>query len=171
MEESTTYKFAKALQNRFGVIKGISDKDYVMNSYHYDVREKVDPFTKIKVESEFQKLSPGGAISYIEAANLQKNIPALLQIIEEIYNTIMYAEINIKSDNCQICGYEGEMELKKDEHGQYHYYCPNCGNHDPNKMNVARRVCGYISTTLPNQGRLDEIAHRYVHLDDHEADE
>ena len=163
--ESTTYTFAKALHKRFGQIKGITDRDYITNSYHVPVFEKIDAFDKLAIESDFQKLSPGGAISYIECANLQDNIQAVEEVMKFIYNHIMYAELNTKSDYCQVCGYDGEIILKYD--GEKHYYeCPNCGNKNTSKMNIARRVCGYISTTVPNEGRLDEFANRYVHLDD-----
>ena len=166
--EATTYTFAKHLHERFGKIKGITDRDYITNSYHVPVFEKIDPFSKLEMESEFQELSTGGAISYTETSNLQNNIPAVLEIIKFIYDNIMYAELNTKSDYCQECGYDGEIQLlyNKDKHRHY-YKCPNCGNEDTSKMNIARRVCGYISTTVPNEGRLDEIANRYVHLDDH----
>lgn len=168
--ESTTFNFARHLQERFGIIEGITDRDYITNSYHIPVFEEINAFDKLKVESEFQKLSPGGAISYIECTNLQQNLPAVIQVMQFIYEHIMYAELNIKSDYCQICGYDGEITLKYNEAAHNHYYeCPNCGNRNFDKMNIARRVCGYISTTLPNEGRLDEIANRYVHLDDHEA--
>lgn len=167
MIESTTYKFAKSLRNRFGVIKGITDRDYVTNSYHIPVFEHISPFDKLKIEGEFQFLSPGGNLSYIECDNLQGNLKAVETIIQFIYDNTQYAELNTKSDYCQVCGYDGEIEIKCDDDGMYYYRCPNCGNTDTSKMNVARRVCGYISTTIPNQGRLDEIAHRYVHLTDH----
>ena len=169
-EESTTYKFAKSIQNRFGIIKDISDKDYIMNSYHVDVKEHIDPFSKLAIEAKFQKLSPGGYISYIETANLQDNINIVLEVIKYIYQTIGYAELNTKSDYCQNCGYDGEIEIKTDKSGRHYYKCPNCGNEDTDKMNIARRVCGYISTTVPNQGRMDEFVNRYVHIDDHEVE-
>ncbi len=162
--ESTTYKFAKCLKKRFGVIEGITDRDYVTNSYHIPVFEEIDPFTKLSIESEFQKLSPGGAISYIEAANLVNNIPAVMEVIRFIYDHIMYAEMNIKSDYCQVCGYSGEMQI--DENMEW--YCPNCGNRDHDKMNVARRTCGYIGSNFWNKGRTQEIKERYVHLDNHD---
>lgn len=168
--ESTTYTFAKGLHKRFGIVKGITDRDYVTNSYHVPVFEKIDAFDKLAIESDFQKLSPGGAISYVETCNLQDNIPAVEEVVKFIYDNIMYAELNTKSDYCQVCGYEGEIELKYDGHKHY-YECPKCGNTDTSKMNIARRVCGYISTTVPNEGRLDEFAHRYVHLDDHDIEE
>ena len=168
--ESTTYTFAKGLRKRFGVVEGITDRDHVTNSYHVPVFEKIDAFDKLAIEADFQKLSPGGAISYVETCNLQDNIPAVEEVMKFIYYHIMYAELNTKSDYCQVCGYDGEIELKYD--GEKHYYeCPNCGNKDTSKMNIARRVCGYISTTVPNEGRLDEFANRYVHLDDHDIEE
>lgn len=168
--ESTTYTFAKGLRKRFGVVEGITDRDYVTNSYHVPVFEKIDAFDKLAIEADFQKLSPGGAISYVETCNLQDNIPAVEEVMKFIYYHIMYAELNTKSDYCQVCGYDGEIELKYD--GEKHYYeCPNCGNKDTSKMNIARRVCGYISTTVPNEGRLDEFANRYIHLDDHDIEE
>lgn len=139
--ESTTYKFAKCLKNRFGVIKGITDKNYITNSYHVPVFEKIDPFEKLKIESKFQKLSPGGAISYVECADMQNNIPAILEVIRFIYDNIMYAELNTKSDYCQICGYDREIEII-DKNNSLIWKCPNCGNTDKNKMNVARRTCG-----------------------------
>ena len=158
--ESTTFKFAKCLQKRFGIIKDITDHDYITNSYHVNVREKIDPFTKLALESEFQKLSPGGAISYLETANLQNNVEAVLEVIKFIYNNIMYAELNTKSDYCQKCGYDGELLI--DENMEW--YCPNCGNRDQTKMNVARRTCGYIGSHFWNYGRTEEIKERYVHL-------
>jgi ribonucleoside-triphosphate reductase len=166
--ESTTYKFAQKLQERFGVIEGITDRDYVTNSYHIPVFEKIDPFEKLRLEAKFQKLSPGGAISYIETCNMQDNISAVLEILKFIYNNIMYAELNTKSDYCQVCGYDGEIQLL-DIDGKLGWRCPNCGNEDTNKMNVARRTCGYIGTATNgwNQGRLDEFQNRYVHVDDH----
>ena len=168
--ESTTYKFAKALKQRFGrdifVKLDGKDRNYITNSYHVPVFEKIDPFEKLSLESKFQKLSPGGAISYIECANLTNNIPAVLQVIDFIYNTIMYAELNTKSDYCQVCGYDGEIKII-DENNTLDWECPNCGNRDHSKMNVARRTCGYIGTNFFNQGRTDEIRNRYVHLDDH----
>ena len=166
--ESTTYKFAKCLQKRFGIIPGITDRDYVTNSYHVPVFEAIDPFTKLSLESEFQKLSPGGAISYIECADLTNNIPAVLEVIKFIYDHIMYAELNTKSDYCQVCGYDGEIKII-DKDGRLDWQCPNCGNMDHSKMNVARRTCGYIGTNFFNQGRTDEIRNRYVHLDNHEV--
>ena len=168
--ESTTYKFAKCLKKRFGVIEGITDRDYITNSYHVPVFEKIDPFTKLSIESKFQKLSPGGAISYIECTDLTYNIDAVLEVMQFIYNNIMYAELNTKSDYCQVCGYDGEIKIV-DEDGELIWECPNCGNRDKNKMNVARRTCGYIGSNFWNKGRTEEIAERYVHLDDHEYKE
>jgi len=171
--ESTTYKFAKCLKKRFGddVFTKIDgkDRDYITNSYHTWVEEEIDPFEKLRIESKFQKLSPGGAISYVETANLQNNIEAVLEVIKFIYDNIMYAELNTKSDYCQVCGYDHEIEIIEDGKGNLIYKCPNCGNTDHSKMNIARRVCGYISTTMPNNGRMDEFRNRYVHLDNHEA--
>ncbi len=168
--ESTTYKFAKCLQKRFGVIEGITDKNYITNSYHVNVREEIDPFTKLEIESKFQELSPGGAISYIESSNMNDNIPALLEVMKFIYENIMYAEINTKSDYCQICGYDGEIQIVKDN-DELIWECPNCKNRDQDKMNIARRTCGYIGSHYWNQGRTQEIAERFVHLDDHEYKE
>ncbi len=168
--ESTTYKFAKCLRKRFGVIEGITDRDYITNSYHIPVFEKIDPFKKLEIESKFQKLSPGGAISYIECADLTNNNEAVLQVMRFIYDNIMYAELNTKSDYCQVCGYDGEIKLI-DEDGELIWECPNCGNRDHNKMNVARRTCGYIGSNFWNKGRTEEIHERYVHLDDHEVEE
>lgn len=164
--ESTTYKFAKCLKKRFGVIEGITDRDYITNSYHVPVFEKIDPFTKLSIESKFQKLSPGGAISYIECADLTHNTEAVLKVMQFIYDNIMYAELNTKSDYCQVCGYDGEIKIV-DENNELIWECPNCGNRDKNKMNVARRTCGYIGSNFWNKGRTEEIAERYVHLDDH----
>ena len=170
--ETTTYTFAKALHKRFGEIEGITDRDYVTNSYHVPVFEKINPFDKLKIESEFQALSPGGAISYVECADLSTNLEIVEEIMKYIYDNIMYAELNTKSDYCQVCGYDGEILLKYDEENHKHYYeCPQCGNRDDSKMNVARRVCGYISTTTPCEGRLDDLANRYVHVDNHNYDE
>lgn len=166
--ESTTYKFAKCLKKRFGEIDGITDRDYITNSYHVPVFEKIDPFSKLSIESKFQKLSPGGAISYIECADLTHNTAAVLQVMQFIYDNIMYAELNTKSDYCQVCGYDGEIKIV-DENGELIWECPNCGNRDKNKMNVARRTCGYIGSNFWNKGRTEEIAERYVHLDDHEV--
>lgn len=168
--ESTTYKFASCLKKRFGVIKGITDKDYVTNSYHVNVTEKINPFDKLSVESEYQRLSPGGAISYIETANLTDNTTAVLEVMNYIYNNIMYAELNCKSDYCQKCEYDGEIKVV-DDNGELVWECPNCGNRDFNTMDVARRVCGYIGVNLANQGRMNEYQDRYVHLDNHEVDE
>ena len=161
--ESTTYKFAKCLQKRFGIIKGVTDKNYITNSYHVHVTENIDAFSKLKLESEFQALSPGGAISYVEVPNMQDNIPAVLQVIKFIYDNIMYAELNTKSDYCQVCGYDGEIKIVHDD-GKLVWECPNCGNRDQDKMNVARRTCGYIGTQFWNQGRTQEIKDRVLHL-------
>ena len=163
--ESTTYKFAKCLQKRFGIIPEVTDHDYITNSYHVNVREHIDAFTKLKFESEFQKLSPGGAISYVEVPNMQHNIPAVLSVMQFIYDNIMYAELNTKSDYCQVCGYDGEIKIVEDN-GKLVWECPNCGNRDQNKMNVARRTCGYIGSNFWNQGRTQEIRDRVVHLSD-----
>ncbi len=162
--ESTTYKFAKCLQKRFGIIEGITDKGYITNSYHVHVTEEIDAFTKLKFEAEFQKLSPGGAISYIEVANLSDNIPAVLTVLKYIYDNIMYAELNTKSDYCCVCGWDKEIEITEDERGKLIWKCPNCGNTDKSKMNIARRTCGYIGLNDWNQGRTQEIKERYVHL-------
>ena len=165
--ESTTYEFAHCLQKRFGMIPDVTDHDYVTNSYHVVVREHIDAFTKLKFESEFQKLSPGGAISYIEVPNLQQNIPAVLSVMQFIYDNIMYAELNTKSDYCQVCGYDGEIRIVEDEKNhKLVWECPNCGNRDQNKMNVVRRTCGYLGTNFWNQGRTQEIRDRVVHLSD-----
>ena len=161
--ESTTYKFAKCLQKRFGIIKGITDKNYITNSYHVHVTEQVDAFEKLKLESEFQALSPGGAISYVEVPNMLNNIPAVMQVVRFIYDNIMYAELNTKSDYCQICGYDGEIKIVEDD-GKLVWECPKCGNRDQDKMNVARRTCGYIGTQFWNQGRTQEIRERVLHL-------
>lgn len=162
--ESTTYKFAKCLQKRFGVIEGITDKGYITNSYHVHVTEEIDAFTKLKFEAEFQQLSPGGAISYIEIANLSDNIPAVMTVLRYIYDNIMYAELNTKSDYCQCCGWDKEIEIVQNEHSKLIWRCPNCGNTDKSKMNIARRTCGYIGLNDWNQGRTQEIKERYVHL-------
>ena len=162
--ESTTYKFAKCLQKRFGIIPGVTDKNYITNSYHVHVSEKIDAFSKLKFESDFQKLSPGGAVSYVEVPNMQNNIPAVLSVMKFIYNNIMYAELNTKSDYCECCGYDGEMVIKEEESGKLIWECPNCGNRDQNKMFVARRTCGYIGTQFWNQGRTQEIRDRVLHL-------
>lgn len=159
--ESTTYKFAKNLRKRFGTIKGITDRDYITNSYHVPVFEEIDAFTKLKLESEFQALSPGGAISYVETPDLTRNLDAVMEVIKFIYDNIMYAELNTKSDYCQECGYSGEMQIDDN----YEWYCPNCGNRNHNKMNVARRTCGYIGTNFWNKGRTQEIKERVIHLD------
>ena len=162
--ESTTYKFAKCLQKRFGIIKGVTDKNYITNSYHVHVSEPIEAFTKLKFESEFQRLSPGGAISYVEVPNMQQNIPAVLQVMQYIYDNIMYAELNTKSDYCQCCGYDGEIKIVENADGKLIWQCPNCGNTDQDKMNVARRTCGYIGTQYWNQGRTQEIKDRVLHL-------
>ena len=162
--ESTTYKFAKCLQKRFGIIEGVTDKNYITNSYHVHVSEEIDAFHKLKFESEFQKLSPGGAISYVEVPNMQDNIPAVLSVMQFIYDNIMYAELNTKSDYCECCGYDGEIQIKEDESGKLIWECPNCGNKDQDKMFVARRTCGYIGTQFWNQGRTQEIKDRVLHL-------
>ena len=165
--ESTTYKFAKGLKERFGVIKGITDRDYITNSYHVPVFEEIDAFTKLKLESEFQKLSPGGAISYIETPNLTNNLEAVMEVVKFIYDNIMYAELNTKSDYCQECGYEGEILLDDN----LEWYCPECGNRDHDKLNVARRTCGYIGTNFWNKGRTQEIKERVIHIDNKDCDE
>ena len=162
--ESTTYKFAKNLQKRFGIVEGVTDKSYITNSYHVHVSEPIDAFTKLKFESEFQQLSPGGAISYVEVPNMQDNIPAVLSVMKFIYENIMYAELNTKSDYCQVCGYDGEIQVLPDENGKLIWECPHCKNRDQSKMNVARRTCGYIGTQYWNQGRTQEIKERVLHL-------
>ena len=162
--ESTTYKFAKALQRRFGVIPHVTDKNYITNSYHVHVEEEIDAFKKLKFESDFQKLSPGGAISYVEVPNMQNNIPAVLDVMKYIYDNIMYAELNTKSDYCEECGYSGEIEIVEDDEGKLVWECPNCGNRNQDKMSVARRTCGYIGTQFWNQGRTQEIKDRVLHL-------
>ena len=162
--ESTTYKFAKCLQKRFGIIEGVTDKNYITNSYHVHVTEEIDAFAKLSLESKFQALSPGGAISYVEVPNMQDNIEAVLQVMKYIYDNIMYAELNTKSDYCQVCGYDGEIQIKKDDDGKLVWECPKCGNRNQNKMNVARRTCGYIGTQYWNQGRTQEIQERVLHL-------
>ena len=169
--ETTTYKFAKCLQDRFGVIEGITDRDYVTNSYHIPVFEEIDPFEKLRIEAKFQKLSPGGAISYIETADMTNNIKAVEEVMQFIYENIMYAELNTKSDYCQVCGYDGEIQLI-DKDGKLIWHCPNCGNEDTQKMNVTRRTCGYLGTATNgwNQGRLGDIHDRYVHMSDHEVE-
>lgn len=161
--ETTTYKFAKCLRDRFGVIKEVTDHDYITNSYHVNVREPIDPFTKLQFESEFQLLSPGGAISYIECADMTKNIDAVMAVIQFIYDNIMYAELNTKSDYCQVCGYDGEIKIVTDN-GRLEWECPNCGNRDKTKMNVTRRTCGYLGSQFWNQGRTEEIRDRFIHL-------
>ena len=162
--ESTTYKFSKCLQKRFGIIPGVTDKNYITNSYHVHVTEEIDAFSKLKFESEFQKLSPGGAISYVEVPNMKQNIPAVLSVMKFIYDNIMYAELNTKSDYCECCGYDGEIQIKEDENGKLIWECPNCGNRNQDKMSVARRTCGYIGTQFWNQGRTQEIKDRVLHL-------
>ena len=165
--ESTTYKFAKGLRERFGIIKGITDRDYITNSYHVPVFEEIDAFTKLKLESEFQKLSPGGAISYIETPNLTNNLDAVMEVIKFIYDNIMYAELNTKSDYCQECGFDGEILIDD----KLEWYCPNCGNRDHDKLNVARRTCGYIGSNFWNKGRTQEIKERVIHLDNKDIEE
>ena len=162
--ESTTYRFAKCLQKRFGIVPGVTDKAYITNSYHVHVTEEIDAFEKLRFESQFQALSTGGAISYVEVPNMQQNIRAVLDIIKFIYDNIMYAELNTKSDYCQVCGYDGEIEIRADEDGKLVWVCPKCGNRDQSKMNVARRTCGYIGTQFWNQGRTQEIKERVLHL-------
>ena len=162
--ESTTYKFAKKLQDRFGIIPGVTDKNYITNSYHVHVTEPINAFDKLKFEAQFQELSPGGAISYVEVPNMQNNIEAVLAVMQHIYDHIMYAELNTKSDYCQVCGYDGEIQIIEDEHKKLIWECPHCGNRDQNKMNVARRTCGYIGTQFWNQGRTQEIRERVMHL-------
>jgi ribonucleoside-triphosphate reductase len=161
--ESTTYRFAKCLQERFGIVKGITDRNYITNSYHVHVTEEIDAFDKLALEAKFQKLSPGGAISYVEVPDMQSNIKAVLSIMQFIYDHIMYAELNTKSDYCQVCGYDGEIVTVEDD-GKLVWECPNCGNRDQSKMNVARRTCGYIGTQFWNQGRTEEIRDRVLHL-------
>ena len=161
--ESTTYKFAKCLQKRFGIVKGITDKNYITNSYHVHVSEPIDAFTKLKFEADFQRLSPGGAISYVEVPNMQDNLEAVMSVLQFIYDNIMYAELNTKSDYCQVCGYDGEIKIVEDD-GKLVWECPKCGNRDQNKLNVARRICGYIGTQFWNQGRTQEIKDRVLHL-------
>ncbi len=162
--ESTTYKFAKCLQRRFGIIEGVTDRNYITNSYHVHVTEEIDAFRKLAFEAQFQKLSPGGAVSYVEVPNMQGNIEAVLTVMQHIYENIMYGELNTKSDYCQVCGYEGEIKIVSDEHGKLVWECPNCQNRDESKMNVARRTCGYIGTQFWNQGRTQEIQERVLHL-------
>ena len=162
--ESTTYKFAKCLQKRFGIVPGITDKNYITNSYHIHVTEHINAFDKLAFESQFQALSPGGAISYVEVPNMQQNLDAVLEVMKFIYDHIMYAELNTKSDYCQVCGFDGEIEIKEDGDGKLIWVCPQCGNTDQSKMNVARRTCGYIGTQYWNQGRTQEIRDRVLHL-------
>ena len=161
--ESTTYKFAKCLQRRFGIIEGVTDKNYITNSYHIHVTEPINAFDKLLFESEFQALSPGGAISYVEVPNMQNNIPAVLEVMKFIYDNIMYAELNTKSDYCQVCGFDGEIQIIEED-GKLIWECPNCGNRDQSKLNVARRTCGYIGSQFWNQGRTQEIKDRVLHL-------
>lgn len=165
--ESTTYKFAKCLQKRFGIIEGVTDKNYITNSYHIHVTEEINAFDKLKIESEFQALSPGGAISYVEVPDMQDNLEAVLKVMQFIYNNIMYAELNTKSDYCQVCGYDGEIQIVTDDDGKLVWECPNCHNRDQSKMNVARRTCGYIGSQFWNQGRTQEIRERVLHLSNH----
>ena len=162
--ESTTYKFARCLQKRFGVIEGVTDRNYITNSYHVHVTEEISAFDKLKFESQFQELSPGGAISYVEVPNMQNNLDAVLAVMQYIYDNIMYAELNTKSDYCMECGYSGEIKIVNDKDGKLVWECPNCGNRDQNKMSVARRTCGYIGTQFWNQGRTQEIKERVLHL-------
>jgi len=162
--ESTTYKFAKCLQNRFGIIKGVTDRNYITNSYHVHVTEPIGAFEKLALESEFQVLSPGGAISYVEVPNMQNNIPAVLEVMKFIYDNIMYAELNTKSDYCIECGFDGEIQIEENADGKLIWKCPNCGNTDQAKLNVARRTCGYIGSQFWNQGRTQEIKERVLHL-------
>ena len=161
--ESTTYKFSKCLQRRFGIIPGVTDKGYITNSYHVHVSEEIDAFDKLKFESQFQRLSPGGAISYVEVPNMQDNLKAVIRVMQYIYDNIMYAELNTKSDYCQECGYDGEIKIVEDD-GKLVWECPKCGNRNQNKLNVARRTCGYIGTQFWNQGRTQEIKDRVLHL-------
>ena len=161
--ESTTYKFARKLRDRFGIIEGITDKDYITNSYHVNVKEEIDAFRKLGFEAQFQKISSGGAVSYVEVTNLNNNIEAIKQLVDYMYDTIQYAEINTKSDYCQVCGFDGEILLDEN----LEWYCPNCGNRDHNKMNVCRRTCGYLGDNFWNRGRTQDINDRYVHLDNH----
>ena len=165
--ESTTYRFAQCLQRRFGIVKGVTDRSYITNSYHVHVTEPIDAFAKLALEAKFQQLSPGGAISYVEVPNMQDNIPAVISIMQFIYDHIMYAELNTKSDYCQVCGFDGEIQVVKDENGKLIWKCPKCGNTDQNKMNVARRTCGYIGSQYWNQGRTQEIKERVLHVSEH----
>jgi len=162
--ESTTYKFAKCLQTRHGIVKGVTDRNYITNSYHVHVTEPIDAFDKLTLEAKFQALSPGGAISYVEVPDMQNNLDAVLGVMEFIYENIMYAELNTKSDFCQVCGFDGEIEITKDADGKLVWECPCCHNRDQSKMNVARRTCGYIGTQYWNQGRTEEIRDRVLHL-------
>ena len=162
--ESTTYKFAKSLKRRFGEIPGVTDKNYITNSYHVHVTEPIDAFQKLTFESQFQELSPGGAVSYVEVPNMEQNIPAVMAVLKHIYENIMYAELNTKSDCCQKCGYTGEIQVVEDNDGKLIWKCPQCGNTDQSTMNVARRTCGYIGTQYWNQGRTQEIKERVLHL-------
>ena len=162
--ESTTYKFSKCLQERFGIIEGVTDKNYITNSYHVHVTEEINAFDKLTFESQFQKLSPGGAISYVEVPDMKNNIDAVLAVMQHIYDHIMYAELNTKSDYCQVCGFDGEIQIIRDEHNKLIWECPHCHNRDQDKMNVARRTCGYIGTQFWNQGRTQEIKERVLHL-------
>lgn len=165
--ESTTYKFAKCLKKRFGIIEGITDRDYITNSYHVPVFEEINAFDKLELEAQFQKLSPGGAISYVEIPNMNDNLEVVVQLIQFIYDHIMYAELNTKSDYCMVCGYDKEIQIITDEKtGKFIWECPKCGNRDQNKMSVARRTCGYIGTNFWNQGRTQEIKERVLHIDD-----
>lgn len=161
--ESTTYKFAKCLQKRFGIVKGVTDKGYITNSYHVHVTEPINAFDKLALEAKFQALSPGGAISYIEVPNMQQNLAAVMNVMQFIYDNIMYAELNTKSDYCQVCGWDGEIQIIEKD-GKLVWHCPQCGNEDQDKMNVARRTCGYIGTQFWNQGRTQEIKERVLHL-------
>lgn len=170
MLESTTYKFAKCLQKRFGTIPNVTDHNYITNSYHISVREPIDAFSKLTEEAKFQRLSPGGAISYVEVPNLQNNIAAVLAILKHIYNTILYAELNTKSDLCEACGYDGEIKIVQDDSGKLIWECPKCGNRDQSKRHVARRTCGYIGTQFWNQGRTQEIKDRVLHVSINEKD-
>lgn len=163
MLESTTYKFAKCLQKRFGIIEGVTDKNYITNSYHVHVTEEVDAFTKLKIESEFQAKSLGGCISYVEVPDLQNNLDAVKAVVQYIYENIMYAELNTKSDYCHVCGFDGEIQIVKDD-DKYVWECPNCKNRDQHKMNVVRRTCGYLGSNFWNQGRTQEIKERVLHL-------
>ena len=161
--ESCTYKFAKCLQRRFGIIEGVTDKNYITNSYHIHVSEEIDAFSKLTKEAEFQKLSPGGAISYVEVPDMQDNIPYVIRIMQHIYDTILYAELNTKSDLCDVCGYDGEIQIEE-VNGKLGWVCPKCGNRDQSKMHVSRRTCGYIGTQFWNQGRTQEIRDRVLHV-------